>query len=285
MGAGTRPGGLSGDAGQPLPGWVEDGKGMVLRQQGERGDAGRVRAGGNDQGNLGWRRHQRSTRRTDTRPSQAKADATTRFVPAPAKGWPPARLKAGCIPPLPWADSWQREPLPLTYPEGGKPFAPEDLQGQVRGMWGESHINVVVAEEIGRYGAQGFCTHPLAQKIGIINELDVCGTNGPALIYETSSGQRRVDRDRSLVGPTLASALLGKVTGTRQSILPAVVGRFQKTPHIALSGAFLALRAPDFNGWPRRWVWGQRRDWDPGRTCLYSGVTLRAGRGLGVSGQ
>src|ERR1017187_7513860 len=44
------------------------------------------------------------------------------------------------------------------------------------------------AEEIGGYGAQGFCTHPLAQKIGIINELDVRGTKGPALIYEPSSG-------------------------------------------------------------------------------------------------
>ncbi|MEI7940419.1 MAG: M20/M25/M40 family metallo-hydrolase [Verrucomicrobiota bacterium] len=44
------------------------------------------------------------------------------------------------------------------------------------------------AEEIGGCGAQGFCSHPLAQKIGIINELDVRGVKGPALIYETSSG-------------------------------------------------------------------------------------------------
>jgi hypothetical protein len=44
------------------------------------------------------------------------------------------------------------------------------------------------AEEIGGYGAQGFCSHPLAQKIGVINELDVRGVRGPALIYETSSG-------------------------------------------------------------------------------------------------
>lgn len=44
------------------------------------------------------------------------------------------------------------------------------------------------AEEIGGYGAQGFCSHPLADNIGIINELDVRGVRGPALVYETSSG-------------------------------------------------------------------------------------------------
>ncbi len=44
------------------------------------------------------------------------------------------------------------------------------------------------AEEVGGYGASGFCTHPLAQNIGIVNELDVRGVKGPALIYETSPG-------------------------------------------------------------------------------------------------
>jgi hypothetical protein len=44
------------------------------------------------------------------------------------------------------------------------------------------------AEEIGGYGAQGFCSHPLAKTVGVINELDVRGVRGPALIYETSSG-------------------------------------------------------------------------------------------------
>src|ERR1035441_9470504 len=36
--------------------------------------------------------------------------------------------------------------------------------------------------------------------------------------------------------------------GTSQSILPVGAGRFGRTPHIALSGAFLALRASDCNG-------------------------------------
>jgi hypothetical protein len=73
---------------------------------------------------------------------------------------------------------------------------------------------------------------------------------------------------RRLVRPTLRGALLGKENGTSQSTLPVGAGRFGRTPHIAHSGAFLALRAPDCNGWPRRWASGQRRDWDPGRTCL-----------------
>ena len=59
---------------------------------------------------------------------------------------------------------------------------------------------------------------------------------------------RRLDR------PTLRGTLLGKEIGTSQSIPPVGVGRFRATPHIALSGAFLALSAPDFNRWPRRWV-------------------------------
>ena len=64
----------------------------------------------------------------------------------------------------------------------------------------------------------------------------------------------------------LRGALLGLEIGTGQSTLPVVVGRFGSTPHIVLSGAFLALGASDCNGWPRRWVSGQRRDWYPGRT-------------------
>src|ERR1039458_8809708 len=70
-----------------------------------------------------------------------------------------------------------------------------------------------------------------------------------------------------LVRPTLRGAFLGLEIGTSQSTLPVVAGRFGRTPHIALSGAFWALRASDCNGWPRRWVSGGRRDWDPGRTC------------------
>src|ERR1035437_4026927 len=71
--------------------------------------------------------------------------------------------------------------------------------------------------------------------------------------------------DRHLVRLTLRGALLGLEIGTSQSTLPVGVGRSGRTPHIALSGAFLALRASDCNGWPRRWVSERRRDWDPGR--------------------
>ncbi len=44
------------------------------------------------------------------------------------------------------------------------------------------------AEEIGGYGAQGFCTHPLAADVGVMSCLDVRGTRGTALVFETSSG-------------------------------------------------------------------------------------------------
>jgi hypothetical protein len=50
---------------------------------------------------------------------------------------------------------------------------------------------------------------------------------------------------------TLQDALLGLEIGTSQSTLPVGAGRFGTTPHIALSGAFLALRASGCNGWPR----------------------------------
>jgi len=73
--------------------------------------------------------------------------------------------------------------------------------------------------------------------------------------------------DRRLVRPILRGAFLGLEIGTSESTLPVVGGRFRSTPHIALSGAVLALRASDYNGWPRRWVPGGRRDWRPGRTC------------------
>ncbi len=44
------------------------------------------------------------------------------------------------------------------------------------------------AEEIGGYGARGFCAHPLAGNVGVITALDVRGVSGPALIYEFSEG-------------------------------------------------------------------------------------------------
>ena len=70
-----------------------------------------------------------------------------------------------------------------------------------------------------------------------------------------------------LVRPTLRGALLGLEIGTSQATLPVGVGRAGRTPHIALSGAFLALRASVCNRCSRRWVSGRRRDWDPGRTA------------------
>jgi hypothetical protein len=73
--------------------------------------------------------------------------------------------------------------------------------------------------------------------------------------------------DGRLVRPTLRGALLGLEIETSQTILPVGAGGYGRTPHIALSGAFLALGASDCIGWPRRWVSGRRRDWDPGRTC------------------
>src|ERR1035441_3637710 len=60
-----------------------------------------------------------------------------------------------------------------------------------------------------------------------------------------------------LVRPALRGALLGLEIGTSQGTPPVGVGRFGRTPHIALSGVFLALRASDCNGWPRRWVSGR----------------------------
>src|ERR1039457_2283488 len=74
----------------------------------------------------------------------------------------------------------------------------------------------------------------------------------PWLAYP--QGGNRKASDGRLVRPTLRGALLGLEIGTSQSILSVVVGRIRRTPHIALSGAFLALRAPECNGWPRRWV-------------------------------
>lgn len=63
------------------------------------------------------------------------------------------------------------------------------------------------AEEIGGYGAQGFCdSHPLAKNIGVVTELDVRGVKGPALVYETSSDN---------------GALIGELRkATREGVLP-----------------------------------------------------------------
>src|ERR1035437_1628176 len=84
------------------------------------------------------------------------------------------------------------------------------------------------------------------------------------------------------------SPVLGLEIGTSQGTLPVGAGRFGRTPHIVLAGAFLALRAPDCNGWPPRWVPGGRRDGtqeEPAgfrpkltawRVLSYSGLVMRA---------
>jgi hypothetical protein len=52
------------------------------------------------------------------------------------------------------------------------------------------------AEEVGGYGAHGFCDHhPLAKDIGIVTVMDVRGTKGPALMYETSSDNGTLIRE------------------------------------------------------------------------------------------
>ena len=71
------------------------------------------------------------------------------------------------------------------------------------------------AEEVGGYGAQGFCSHPLAQKIGVITELDVRGVAGPALIYETSS-------DNSPLIPELRKATARGVMPITSSLFFAI---------------------------------------------------------------
>src|ERR1017187_9751974 len=84
-----------------------------------------------------------------------------------------------------------------------------------------------------------------------------------AVDFSTTARRQPVDWS----GPTLRRALLGLEIGTSPSIPPVVVDRFRRTPHIALSEAFLALRASDCNGWPGRCASGQRRGWDAGRIC------------------
>ncbi len=44
------------------------------------------------------------------------------------------------------------------------------------------------AEEIGAYGAHGLIHHPVTEDIGVIINLEARGTKGPAMLFETSSG-------------------------------------------------------------------------------------------------
>ena len=86
-------------------------------------------------------------------------------------------------------------------------------------------------------------------------------------VSEEQRAKLRRASDGRLVRPVVRGALLGLETGTSKVTLPVVVGRCARTPHTALSGAFLAFRAPDCNGWPHRWVPGGRHNWDTGRIC------------------
>src|ERR1035441_7036187 len=97
------------------------------------------------------------------------------------------------------------------------------------------------------------------KQVEIVASWHLCGF---ALVQLRFSGR--------LVRPTLRGALLGLEIGTSQNTLPVVVGRFRRTPHIVLSGAFLALRASDY-----RYVVCQREGCEkalfPGRVRLRLG--------------
>jgi hypothetical protein len=79
------------------------------------------------------------------------------------------------------------------------------------------------------------------------------------------------------VRPTLGGALLGLEIGTSQGTLPVGAGRFGGTPHIAPSGAVLALHASDYNGWPRRWVSGRAARMAPRKNLPEIGVSSESG--------
>jgi len=85
--------------------------------------------------------------------------------------------------------------------------------------------------------------------------------------------QRKAGVSRRLVRPTLRGALLVLEIGTSQGTLPIGAGRFERTPQIALSGAFLALRASACNGWLRRWASGQAARLGPRKNLPDFGVT------------
>ena len=81
--------------------------------------------------------------------------------------------------------------------------------------------------------------------------------------------------------PCLRGALLGLEIGTSQGTLPVGAGRFGSTPQIVLSGAFLALGAPDCNGWPRDGL----GDNGASLNSAMSGPTVRGMAGAGSIGQ
>src|ERR1039458_1652798 len=87
-----------------------------------------------------------------------------------------------------------------------------------------------------------------------------------------------------LVQRPCEARFLGLEIGASQRTLPVGAERFRRTPHIALSGAFLAQHASVCNRWPRRWVSGRRREWRPGRTCRIDRKSTRLNSShLGIS--
>jgi len=81
---------------------------------------------------------------------------------------------------------------------------------------------------------------------------------------------------RTLEQPCLRGALLGLEIGTSQGTLSIGAGRFGRAPHIVLSGAFLALRAPDCNGWLVMGL-GTTARLGPRKNLPYSGVNSDPG--------
>jgi len=92
------------------------------------------------------------------------------------------------------------------------------------------------AEEVGGFGAQGFCTHPLAKTVGVINELDVRGVRGPALIYETSSGN----------GPLIAELRKARADGVLPVTSSMMVSVYERSP---FGSDFTRFRRAGMNGY------------------------------------
>src|ERR1017187_5120102 len=85
--------------------------------------------------------------------------------------------------------------------------------------------------------------------------------------------KRHSSADLRLVQRPCEARFLGLEIGASQSTLPVGAKRFRRTPHIVLSGAFLALHASVCNRWPRRWVFGTTARVAPGKNLPDSGVT------------
>ncbi|HRZ82949.1 MAG TPA: M20/M25/M40 family metallo-hydrolase [Candidatus Hydrogenedentes bacterium] len=130
------------------------------------------------------------------------------FMSKPAVNGNTVRLQQAVIGRIPGTDSTGSVAFSAHYdsvPYG--PGATDDIAGCVAMLEAARALmnrprprNDVVfvfadAEEIGGYGAEGFCTHPLAAEVGVMSCLDVRGTRGTALVFETSSGNGAAIRE------------------------------------------------------------------------------------------